>query len=86
MKSSAVTAEILTMCHVSAWPLVPLGEILTQRSPDVRVEPTENYQFAGVYSFGRGVFRGPLKKGNEFAYPVLTRLRSGEFVYPKLMA
>ncbi len=86
MKFSATSAEPQRSVHSSAWPLVPLGEILTQRGPDVRVEPTESYQFAGVYSFGRGVFRGPLKKGNEFAYPVLTRLRAGEFVYPKLMA
>lgn len=46
----------------------------------------ETYQFAGVYSFGRGVFKGSRKSGMDFAYPRLTRLRAGEFVYPKLMA
>ena len=50
------------------------------------VEPQQIYQFAGVYSFGRGVFRGQEKAGTEFAYPRLTRLRTRNFVYPKLMA
>ncbi len=40
----------------------------------------------GVYSFGRGVFRGDTKTGLEFAYPRLTTLHAGDFVYPKLMA
>ena len=56
------------------------------RAPDVIVEATETYQFAGVYSFGRGVFRAQAKSGMEFAYPKLTRLKAGNFVYPKLMA
>ena len=65
---------------------VPLRELVKLRSPDVSVRVDENYQFAGVYCFGRGVFKGNLKSGLDFAYPRLTRLRAGEFVYPKLMA
>ena len=68
------------------WSTVRLGEVLRQRRPDVSVEQTESYQFAGVYCFGRGVFRGQERSGSEFAYPTLSRLRAGEFVYPKLMA
>lgn len=56
------------------------------RELDVIVKPNETHQFAGVYSFGRGVFRSQQKKGAEFAYKRLTRLRASEFVYPKLMA
>ncbi len=56
------------------------------RAPNVSVVPTEQYHFAGVYSFGRGVFRGQRRMGSEFSYPRLTRLRAGNFVYPKLMA
>jgi type I restriction enzyme, S subunit len=70
----------------ASWPKVQLGEVLRQRVPDVAVEPTEIYRFAGVYSFGRGVFRAQVRPGSEFAYQRLTRLRKGEFVYPKLMA
>jgi type I restriction enzyme S subunit len=50
------------------------------------VNRAETYQFAGVYSFGRGVFKSVLKSGADFAYPLLSRLRVGDFVYPKLMA
>jgi type I restriction enzyme S subunit len=50
------------------------------------VRPDETYQFAGVYSFGRGVFKSAVKSGKDFAYSRLTRLKTGEFVYPKLMA
>ena len=52
----------------------------------MRVIPTDAYQFAGVYSFGRGVFRGQERTGSAFSYDRLTRLRRDEFVYPKLMA
>ena len=64
----------------------PMYELVTLRSPDVVARPEEIYQFAGVYSFGRGVFRAQQKSGMEFEYPYLTRLRAGNFVYPKLMA
>lgn len=65
---------------------IRVGEFATLRPPDVKVDPLEEYHFAGVYSFGRGVFQGQRKLGSEFAYPKLTRLRAGNFVYPKLMA
>lgn len=64
----------------------PMRELVKLRSPDVTVRADEIYQFAGVYCFGRGVFKSVRKSGMEFAYPLLTRLRAGEFVYPKLMA
>ncbi|MBI3916551.1 MAG: restriction endonuclease subunit S [Betaproteobacteria bacterium] len=64
----------------------PMRELVKLRPPDVTVHADETYQFAGVYSFGRGVFRAGRKSGMEFAYPRLTRLRAGDFVYPKLMA
>lgn len=63
-----------------------VGEVAQQRPLNVNVEPDVNYQFAGVYSFGRGVFRGSVKTGTEFAYPKLSRITSGDFIYPKLMA
>ena len=66
--------------------LVPMRDLVNLRPPDVAVRADEIYQFAGVYCFGRGVFRASQKTGMEFAYPRLTRLRAGNFVYPKLMA
>jgi type I restriction enzyme, S subunit len=63
-----------------------MRELVRLRSPDVVVSPDESYQFAGVYSFGRGVFRAYKKSGMDFAYLWLTRVQAGNFVYPKLMA
>lgn len=64
----------------------PMRELLTPRPLDVEVQREGQYQFSGVYSFGRGVFRGQRKSGADFAYPRLTTLRAGDFTYPKLMA
>jgi type I restriction enzyme S subunit len=64
----------------------PMRELVRLRAPDIAVEAGGTYQFGGVYSFGRGVFRAQTRTGMEFAYPRLTRLRTGDFVYPKLMA
>ena len=65
---------------------IRVGEFAALRPPNVKVDPLEEYHFAGVYSFGRGVFQGQRKLGSEFTYPKLTRLQAGNFVYPKLMA
>jgi type I restriction enzyme, S subunit len=70
----------------AAWPRVNLAEVLERRPPDVIVDPTGTYPFAGVYCFGRGVFRSQERQGSEFSYGRLTQLRAGNFVYPKLMA
>lgn len=64
----------------------PMRELVKLRPTDVIVRADETYQFAGVYCFGRGVFKSVRKSGMDFAYPRLTRIRAGEFVYPKLMA
>ena len=66
--------------------LTPMHELVTLRAEDVTVVPSDTYHFAGVYCFGRGVFVGDRKTGLDFAYKSLTRLRTGDFVYPKLMA
>lgn len=63
-----------------------MSELLTLRSPDVTVDRTQRYQFAGVYSFGRGVFASGNKMGSDFAYDRLSKLMEGDFTYPKLMA
>lgn len=66
--------------------LTPMKNLVRLRPLDVVVSKEETYHFAGVYSFGRGVFRGQSKSGADFAYTNLTRLSTGNFVYPKLMA
>jgi type I restriction enzyme, S subunit len=88
-KEAAEEAEAMMrsiLIHDSDIKLTTMSQLVRLRPPDVTVEPYETYQFAGVYCFGRGVFRAGMKSGMDFAYPRLTRLRKGEFVYPKLMA
>jgi len=64
----------------------PMYELVKQRGHDVQVKADQTYHFAGVYCFGRGVFRGQKKSGMDFAYKQLGQLKAGNFVYPKLMA
>jgi type I restriction enzyme S subunit len=64
----------------------PMSKLVCQRQPDVTVDGTVQYHFAGVYSFGRGVFQSVVKIGCEFAYERLSTVRAGDFTYPKLMA
>ena len=63
-----------------------MSELVSQRQPDVAVDGTAQYRFAGVYSFGRGVFPSAVKMGSEFSYERLSTVRAGDFIYPKLMA
>ncbi len=63
-----------------------MAELVYQRPPDVTVDGAACYRFAGVYSFGRGVFPSAVKAGSEFAYERLSTVRAGDFIYPKLMA
>lgn len=65
---------------------LPLSEVLEQRSCDVEVGPDALYRFAGIKSFGNGVFPSVEKLGSEFSYRKLTRLQKGDLVYGKLMA
>jgi type I restriction enzyme S subunit len=63
-----------------------MSDVVSLRQPDIKVERHGSYAFAGVYCFGKGVFKAQTKNGTEFAYDRLTQIRSGEFTYPKLMA
>lgn len=86
---AAEEAEVLLrsiLTHDKKAKPTPMRELVKLRPPDVTVRADETYQFAGVYCFGRGVFKSVRKSGMDFAYPRLTRIRAGEFVYPKLMA
>lgn len=69
-----------------AYPRRRMSDLVQLRSPDVAVDRMQRYQFAGVYSFGRGVFASANKAGSDFAYERLSTVRAGDFIYPKLMA
>lgn len=86
LESRALIRSLMDTQHCAGVKPVPMHELVTWRSPDVAVSQSESYTFAGVYSFGRGVFRKEAVSGMDFAYDRLTRLRAGEFTFPKLMA
>ncbi len=86
LESRALIRSLMDTQHCKGVNPAPMHELVTWRSPDVAVSQSESYTFAGVYSFGRGVFRKEAVPGMDFAYDRLTRLRAGEFTFPKLMA
>ncbi|MBP1885711.1 restriction endonuclease subunit S [Sinorhizobium mexicanum] len=83
---SSLVFALLNGPKSSPYRRIAFGEVATHRSPDTVVRPDVEYCFAGVYSFGKGVFVGDKKVGSEFSYDRLTQIRSGDFLYPKLMA
>lgn len=85
-ESLALGRSLIQEQHCRGVQRVPMRDLVYWRSPDVIVSQTESYLFAGVYSFGRGVFRKDAVSGMDFAYDRLTRLHTGDFTYPKLMA
>lgn len=64
----------------------PLSELVDWIQDSEKVEPDTEYRFAGIKSFGRGLFSRESKTTEDFAYTSLRRLRAGDFIYPKLMA
>jgi type I restriction enzyme, S subunit len=68
------------------WPRVRLGAFLRRADRFEPKQPLTEYQFAGTYSFARGIFVGERKLGSTFGLNKLQRIRSGDFVYCKIMA
>ncbi|HEY4257135.1 MAG TPA: restriction endonuclease subunit S [Candidatus Udaeobacter sp.] len=70
----------------NTWPVVKLGDVLRRVE---RFEPRDElaeYQFAGTYSFARGIFVADQKSGSSFKLPTIQRVRAGDFIYCKIMA
>lgn len=63
-----------------------LGDVLELELDQVEVEAAGEYNIAGVYSFGRGLFtRGPIA-GSATSYKRLNRLHAGQLVLSRLKA
>lgn len=80
-----LSRSILFHCK-SQSKITQMSDLVYLRKPDVSVSPEQTYHFAGVYSFGRGLFRQVSQTGMNFSYQKLTRIKTGNFIYPKLMA
>lgn len=68
------------------WREVRLGEVLALDVEPVIVSPSTEYRLAGVYSFGRGLFRRDSLLGARTSYKQLHRLRKDQLVLSKLKA
>jgi hypothetical protein len=55
----------------SGWRRVTLDKVLSLNNHEVSVESTKSYNIAGVYSFGRGLFRRASIEGSQTSYKVL---------------
>ena len=72
--------------QATSYERLKMAEMLEQRMPDVAVQQDKQYRFAGVSSFGRGVFPSAVKNGSGFSYERLSTVKADDFIYPKLMA
>ncbi|MBG6069470.1 restriction endonuclease subunit S [Micromonospora ureilytica] len=64
----------------------PLGELLVRVSDSVTVEPGTSYETAGIYSYGRGLFKRGGLDGASISYTRLFKIRSGQLVFSRLFA
>jgi len=62
------------------WTEVRLGEVLNVDIDAVPVDPTQIYPFAGVYGFGRGLFRRDPVAGTDTTYSHFHRLHENQVV------
>lgn len=65
---------------------VKLGSIMRRADRFEETDDLKEYQFAGTYSFARGIFAGEKKPGSSFKLPKIQRVHAGDFVYCKIMA
>lgn len=63
-----------------SWPRVRLGEVLDQVDNAVPTSQLDEIELAGVYSFGRGLFRRGLMSPAETTYKTYNRLVRDDFV------
>lgn len=66
------------------WRRATLSEWLVPSERQVSVDSGEQYQIAGIYSFGRGLIDRGSISGTETSYQVLTALDEGDVVFSKL--
>ena len=65
---------------------VRLDELVEWVKDSEPVKPHHDYVYAGIRSFGKGLFVRGKVNSDDFAYKALRRLKKGDFIFPKLMA
>jgi type I restriction enzyme S subunit len=70
----------------AGWRTWTLDDLLALDVQEVEVVPGDSYEIAGVYSFGRGMFRRAPIDGAETSYKKLHRVAAGQVVMSRLKA
>lgn len=68
----------------SGWREIALGDVVEPSTAQVQVQPSQRYQIAGIYSFGRGLIDRGAIDGAETSYRTLTTMSEGDIVLSKL--
>ena len=69
----------------TGWNPVPLRKLLNRVERFEQRDDLRDYTFAGTYSFARGIFVSE-QTGSSFKLPKIQRVKTGDFVYCKIMA
>jgi type I restriction enzyme S subunit len=69
-----------------AWPLVPLGEILTPVTRSEDVGPEVTYRILGAHWYAEGLYTKEVKPGSQIQAAKVYRVEEGDFVYNRLFA
>ncbi len=68
------------------WPIVQIGDVLTQVSRREVVDTSKDYRLLGVRWYGEGLFTKAVRPGREIRARLLYRVEPGDFVYNRLFA
>lgn len=63
-----------------------LADFLELSVEEIPLEPSSQYEMAGLYSFGRGLFERDPVRGSDTSYAKFNRLREGQLVISRLKA
>jgi type I restriction enzyme S subunit len=66
------------------WEVVKLGEVLKLNLDSVDVNSMSDFPFAGVYSFGKGLFKRGNQSGSETSYKTFNRLHKNQIIVSKV--
>ncbi len=72
--------------RAQGWERLPLGDVLSQVSNPVAVEPGGEYPHFGIYSFAKGLFKKAPLLGDEIKAAKLYQVYAGQFIYSRLKA
>jgi type I restriction enzyme, S subunit len=62
------------------FPRISLNELIILERRPVKVFPDKEYQEIGLYSFGKGIFHKPPRKGVEVGNKKLFQIKKGDFI------